>query len=89
MSVSKPKARQKLLIIFAVIVVIAVVAWQFVPDKNRLPENIATGNGYIEATQVDIATRIPGRCAAPGTIRCCRWSSAVAAAGYFHRCVRG
>ncbi len=61
MSGSKPKARQKLLITFAVIAVIAVVAWQFVPDKNSLPENIASGNGRIEATQVDIATRIPGR----------------------------
>jgi HlyD family secretion protein len=61
MSGSKSKARQKLLITFAVIAAIAVVAWQFLPDNDRLPENIASGNGRIEATQVDIATRIPGR----------------------------
>jgi HlyD family secretion protein len=30
-------------------------------DKNTLPEGIAMGNGRIEATEVDIATCLPGR----------------------------
>lgn len=61
MSGSNSKVRQKLLITLAVIAAIAIVAWQFLPDSSRLPEHIASGNGRIEATQVDIATRIPGR----------------------------
>lgn len=61
MSGSKSKVRQKLLITLAVIAAIAIVAWQFLPDSDMLPEHIASGNGRIEATQVDIATRIPGR----------------------------
>lgn len=39
-------------------------AWQTLqPDSfsDNLPENIAYGNGRIEATEYDIATKIPGR----------------------------
>lgn len=61
MSGSNSKVPQKLLITLVVIAAIATVAWQFLPDSDRLPEHIASGNGRIEATQVDIATRIPGR----------------------------
>lgn len=61
MSGSTSKVRQKLLITLAVIAAIAIVAWQFLPDNDKLPEHVASGNGRIEATQVDIATRIPGR----------------------------
>ncbi|GGE63759.1 hypothetical protein GCM10011533_15240 [Streptosporangium jomthongense] len=61
MSASNSKVPQKLLISLALIAAIVIVAWQFVPDHDRLPEHIASGNGRIEATQVDIATRIPGR----------------------------
>jgi len=52
-------------ILFAGIVTIGVAAaigW-YVWDQNTkgLPEGIATGNGRVEAEQIDIATRIPGR----------------------------
>ena len=30
-------------------------------NRSELPESIALGNGRIEATEVDIATKIPGR----------------------------
>ena len=61
MSDSNSKVRSKLMITLAVIAVVALIAWYFVPDNNDLAEHIASGNGRIEATQVDIATRIPGR----------------------------
>jgi len=35
-------------------------AWQK-PGKDTLPSGIATGNGRIEATEIDIAARMPGR----------------------------
>ncbi|MGO1232875.1 MAG: HlyD family secretion protein [Marinobacter sp.] len=31
------------------------------PDTEKLPEHVASGNGRIEATEVDVATRISGR----------------------------
>ncbi len=33
----------------------------FINNSNALPEDIAYGNGRIEAVQVDISTKIPGR----------------------------
>lgn len=44
-----------------VVIILAVLTWQLMPDGQNLPEHIAVGNGRIEATEVDIATRIPGR----------------------------
>lgn len=35
-------------------------AWQKI-GKNNLPEGIASGNGRIEAIEIDISTKIPGR----------------------------
>ncbi|NWN92097.1 HlyD family efflux transporter periplasmic adaptor subunit [Marinobacter adhaerens] len=61
MSGSSSRNRQKLLIAFGIIAAAAIIAWQFLPDSSKLPEYVASGNGRIEATQVDIATRIPGR----------------------------
>ncbi|WP_144820992.1 HlyD family secretion protein [Marinobacter piscensis] len=61
MSGSSSRNRQKLLIALGVIAAAAILAWQFLPDSDSLPEYVASGNGRIEATQVDIATRIPGR----------------------------
>jgi len=58
---SSSKVRSRLIITLAVIAVLALVAWYFVPEKNTLAEHIASGNGRIEATQVDIATKFPGR----------------------------
>lgn len=55
------KTLPKLITILAGIAVLALVAWNFLPDENALADHIASGNGRIEATQVDIATKIPGR----------------------------
>jgi HlyD family secretion protein len=50
-------------LIVAVIVVLAGVgyyAWQTFANPG-LPEGIASGNGRIEATEIDVAAKIPGR----------------------------
>ena len=41
---------------------LAVFAWQ-VLQEPELPEGIASGNGRLEATEVDITTKFPGRLA--------------------------
>jgi HlyD family secretion protein len=43
-------------------VIIAVLAWQYLQPPS-LPEGIASGNGRLEATEVDITTKFPGRLA--------------------------
>ncbi|MBB5321780.1 HlyD family secretion protein [Marinobacter oulmenensis] len=48
-------------LILAVIAAVAVVTWMLMPKGETLPEHIGSGNGRIEATEVDIATRIAGR----------------------------
>ncbi len=47
------------LIGIAILIVALVTWWIFRPAD--LPLNIVTGNGRIEATEIDIATKIPGR----------------------------
>lgn len=42
--------------------VVAALAWQYLQEPG-LPEGIASGNGRLEATQVDITTKFPGRLA--------------------------
>lgn len=44
------------------LIIIVVFAWQYF-QKPRLPENIASGNGRLEATEVDITAKYPGRLA--------------------------
>ncbi|SFL82943.1 HlyD family secretion protein [Marinobacter zhejiangensis] len=44
-----------------VVAIVAVYLWQRFPTGSKLPDYIASGNGRIEATEVDIATRIAGR----------------------------
>jgi HlyD family secretion protein len=39
---------------------VAVPAWQWLKPAS-LPEGIAAGNGRIEAVEIDVATKIPGR----------------------------
>ena len=46
----------------AVLAIVAVYAWQSM-QQSGLPENIASGNGRLEATEVDITTKLPGRLA--------------------------
>lgn len=43
-------------------VVVVMQAWQQLQEPE-LPEDIASGNGRLEATQVDITTKFPGRLA--------------------------
>jgi HlyD family secretion protein len=42
--------------------ILAVLAWHHLQEP-RLPEGIASGNGRLEATQVDITTKLAGRLA--------------------------
>ena len=51
----------KLLVACALVAVIAGAAWVIVSRNGELPDTIAVGNGRIEATEVDIATKIAGR----------------------------
>jgi len=46
--------------VFVVLVVAAAVVWQKL-QKPPIPEGIASGNGRLEATAVDITTKYPGR----------------------------
>ncbi len=58
------KHLRPLLAVIVALVVIAAIGW-YVWDRNTggLPEGFATGNGRIEADQIDIATKVPGRIA--------------------------
>ncbi|MGC8119643.1 HlyD family secretion protein [Marinobacter sp. VGCF2001] len=52
--------------LFLVVLIVALfgaAAWYLIPGQSDWPEHIGVGNGRIEATEVDIATRIPGRLA--------------------------
>ena len=51
----------KLFLVVLIVALIAVAAWYLMPKGDQVPEHIGSGNGRIEATEVDIATRIPGR----------------------------
>lgn len=44
------------------VVVASLIAWQYL-QPPELPEGIASGNGRLEATEVDITTKFPGRLA--------------------------
>ena len=48
----------------AAAVAVAAVAYWWQHDGNQAPEHIASGNGRIEAVEIDIAPRHPGRIAA-------------------------
>lgn len=58
--------RRKWLIRAAIALVLAVIAWVAwrALQPEPLPEGFASGNGRIEATEIDIAAKIPGRIAA-------------------------
>jgi HlyD family secretion protein len=47
------------LILVGIAAAVAALWWVLRPEK--LPEGIVAGNGRIEATEIDIATKIPGR----------------------------
>ena len=53
----------KKLVVFVVVAVLAsLLAWRYFQPPG-LPEGIASGNGRLEATEVDITTKLPGRLA--------------------------
>ena len=54
-------SRQAVLLAAAVAVLAATAWWQLRP--NGLGEGFASGNGRIEATEVDVATKLAGRVA--------------------------
>lgn len=50
-------------VVLAAAVILAIVgynAWKEL-SRDRLPDGIATGNGRIEATEIDVATKVAGR----------------------------
>ncbi|MFL1405053.1 HlyD family secretion protein [Marinobacter sp. M1N3S26] len=62
MSDSKARFGLKLLVALSlVIIILAAIFWRVMTDDAALSEHIASGNGRIEATEVDIATRLAGR----------------------------
>lgn len=46
--------------VIALCIAVAFLAWEWFKPKG-LPEGIASGNGRIEAVEIDIATKTPGR----------------------------
>lgn len=48
-------------VIVVVLIIGVIVAYRYRPGTDQLPSFVASGNGRIEATEVDIATRLPGR----------------------------
>jgi HlyD family secretion protein len=52
--------RMKWILVGAVVVIGAIVAWM-VLSKDELPPGFASGNGRLEATDIYVATKYPGR----------------------------
>lgn len=46
--------------VIALCIAVAFLAWEWF-KPNGLPDGIASGNGRIEAVEIDIATKTPGR----------------------------
>ncbi|OZG71084.1 efflux transporter periplasmic adaptor subunit [Hahella sp. CCB-MM4] len=47
----------------ALLSVVVIAAYTWWPQRGELPEGFAFANGRIEATEVDVATKLPGRLA--------------------------
>jgi HlyD family secretion protein len=56
----RPPTNKVLAAAIALVAVAAAVAWYLFRPQG-LPEGFASGNGRIEATEVDVAAKIPGR----------------------------
>lgn len=50
-----------LIALCVVVIILAAIVWRVMTDEAPLSEHIASGNGRIEATEIDIATRLAGR----------------------------
>lgn len=48
------------LVLAGIVIAAAIIAWR-VLRPSGLPEGVVSGNGRIEATEIDIATKTPGR----------------------------
>ncbi len=60
--IEKKKKKLTLVGLTVLLVVLALLAWQHLKEPG-LPDDIASGNGRLEATQVDITTKFAGRLA--------------------------
>ena len=57
-----PSLKKKLLVAAAAAVVVALAWWGWTKFADTGPgEGFVNGNGRIEATEIDIATKLPGR----------------------------
>ena len=54
---------RNLVLLLLVLAGIGAAGWAWWEQQNQLPAHVASGNGRIEATEVHIATRYPGRVA--------------------------
>jgi HlyD family secretion protein len=45
----------------AVAAVLAYTGWWYMLKRNHMHDGVASGNGRIEATEIDVAAKIPGR----------------------------
>ncbi|MFD2192288.1 HlyD family secretion protein [Pistricoccus aurantiacus] len=58
------QSRRKTLVTAVIVIVVlgiaALLVWQTLKPQG-LPEGFASGNGRIEATEIDVATKLPGR----------------------------
>ncbi len=59
-SESNPNKKYVFIVVAALIAAGGYYAWQKL-NNNSLPEGIASGNGRIEAVEIDISTKSPGR----------------------------
>lgn len=62
MANSKPTKWISIIVLLAIAGVGGWFAWKYLQEP-RLPKGFASGNGRIEATEIDIATKLPGRLA--------------------------
>jgi HlyD family secretion protein len=62
---SKGKVFKQVIVIGAVVILVGVLGYTFLfnKDKNSIPQGFVKGNGRLEATEVDIATKLSGRLA--------------------------
>ncbi len=57
-----PSLKKKLLVVAAAAVVAALAWWSWTRFTDTGPgEGFVNGNGRIEATEIDVATKLPGR----------------------------
>ena len=58
-----PMRKRSLLVVLVLLIIASLVAWHFLKPSTNHP-GIAYGNGRLESTEVDVATKVAGRVAA-------------------------